>query len=164
VLDDSHHFVFLIDQVPIRFYRGQADEPTTRTLKRQEAESAQLSLLLGQEAAAGLAFRFALETAANGAIERVVFLALRGEDRTECFWPVPLDVVSTASPAGQAHQLRLLPDDGYVGPVSPGGLPRHARLRAARTAHAATARPQGRVSALAQPSSFITAGRVPPPS
>ncbi len=75
MLDDSHHFFLQIDQVPIRFYRCQADEPTTLTLKRQEAESALLSLLLGQEAAEGLAFRFALETAPNGAIERVVFLA-----------------------------------------------------------------------------------------
>ena len=157
VLDDSHHFVFQIDQVPIRFYRGQADEPTTRTLKRQEAESAQLSLLLGQEAADGLAFRFALETAPSGAIERVVFLALRGEDRTECFWPVPLEVASAAPPAGQAHQLRLLADDGYAGPAAPGGLAKHARLRAARTAY--TAKPQGRAAALALPSSTVTARR-----
>ena len=135
VLDDSHHFVFQIDQVPIRFYRGPADEPTTRTLKRQEAESAQLSLLLGAEAAEGLAFRFALETSPNGAIERVVFLALRGEDRTECFWPVPLDVPSLAPTAGHAHQLRLLADDGYIGPTAPGALPKHARLHAARSAH-----------------------------
>ena len=31
VMDDSHHFVFLIDQVPVRFYRGFAEEPTVRT-------------------------------------------------------------------------------------------------------------------------------------
>ena len=39
VMDDSHHFVFLIDQVPVRFYRGMADDPTARTLRRQEAEA-----------------------------------------------------------------------------------------------------------------------------
>ncbi len=39
VMDDSHHFVFLIDQVPVRFYRGAADDPTVRTLRLQEAES-----------------------------------------------------------------------------------------------------------------------------
>src|ERR1700710_1516849 len=38
VMDDSHHFVFLIDQVPVRFYRGMAEEPTVRTLRRHEAE------------------------------------------------------------------------------------------------------------------------------
>jgi len=47
VLDDSHHFVFLIDQVPVRFYRGFAEEPTARTLRRQEAEAQQLGLAAG---------------------------------------------------------------------------------------------------------------------
>ena len=36
VMDDTHHFVFLIDQVPMRFYRGLAHDPTVRTLRRQE--------------------------------------------------------------------------------------------------------------------------------
>ncbi len=27
VMDDSHHFVFMIEKVPIRFYRGFAEEP-----------------------------------------------------------------------------------------------------------------------------------------
>src|SRR3982750_1941515 len=48
VLDDSAHFVFLIGGngagVPVRFYRGLADEPTGRTLRRQEVEAEQLSL------------------------------------------------------------------------------------------------------------------------
>ena len=42
VLDDSAHFVFVIggngNGVPVRFYRGAAEEPTERTLKRQEVE------------------------------------------------------------------------------------------------------------------------------
>jgi hypothetical protein len=119
VLDDSAHFVFVIGGngggVPVRFYRGAADEPTERTLRRQEVEVQQLSLALGEEAAEGLAFRLAVETGEGGRVERVVFLALRGEDQVECFWPVPLEL-PPAEVAGTAVQLRLIADDGYPGP------------------------------------------------
>ena len=91
VLDGTQHFVFLVDGVPVRFFRGDAEDPTPRTLRRQEAEATQLSLALGT-AAQGLVFRLAVETDEAGAVSRVVFLALRGEEgRAECFWPVPLE-------------------------------------------------------------------------
>src|SRR3954466_14330794 len=119
VLDDSAHFVFVIGSngngVPVRFYRGAADEPTERTLRRQEMEVQQLSLALGEAAAEGLAFRLAVETGEAGRVERVVFLALRGEDRVECFWPVPLELPAAAG--GVAEQLRRIADDGYAGPA-----------------------------------------------
>src|SRR4051812_16951305 len=66
VLDDSHHFVFLIEDVPVRFYRGPADDPTVRTLRRQEVEARQLGLALGDDVADGLVFRLAVETTATG--------------------------------------------------------------------------------------------------
>ncbi|WP_426955586.1 hypothetical protein [Muricoccus radiodurans] len=119
VLDDSAHFVFVIGSnghgVPVRFYRGAADDPTDRTLRLQEIEAEQLNLALG-EAADGLMFRFAVETGEAGRVERVVFLALRGEDRVECFWPVPLEMPLLS--AGPSEQLRLIADDGYAGPVA----------------------------------------------
>ena len=118
VLDSSAHFVFVIggngNGVPVRFYRGAAEEPTERTLKRQEVEVQQLSLALGETAAEGLAFRLAVETDGAGRVDRVVFLALRGEDRVECFWPVPLEVPAEAA-AGAAVQLRLIADGGEAG-------------------------------------------------
>jgi hypothetical protein len=92
VLDDTQHFVFLIEGVPIRFYRGAAEEPNARTLIQQEIEAQQISLAFGREVDTdGLLFRLAIETGDDGEVSRVVFLALRG-DQTECFWPVPLDV------------------------------------------------------------------------
>jgi hypothetical protein len=119
VMDDSHHFVFLIDQVPVRFFRGLAEDPTTRTLRRQEAEAQQLSLALGGDAADGLVFRLAVETNATGGVERIVFLALRGEEGSaECTWPIPLELPAAQGEA--AIQLRLIADDGYEGP-SPAG-------------------------------------------
>jgi hypothetical protein len=44
-----------------------------------------------------------------------VFLALRGEDQVDCFWPVPLELPVEAT-TGPAVQLRLIADDGYAGP------------------------------------------------
>lgn len=114
VLDESNAFVFLIEDVPVRFYRGLADEPTGRALRRHAQEAEQLSLALG-EAAEGLVFRLAVETGEGGRVERVVFLALRGDEgEAACTWPVPLDVPASAQEP--TAQLRLLPDDGYPGP------------------------------------------------
>jgi hypothetical protein len=39
VLDATHHLVFLIDGVPVRFFRGDAEEPPKRTLRQQESEA-----------------------------------------------------------------------------------------------------------------------------
>jgi hypothetical protein len=117
VLDESNAFVFLIEDVPVRFYRGPADEPTPRALRRHAQEAEQLSLALG-DAAEGLVFRLAVETGEGGRVERVVFLALRGEEgEAVCVWPVPLEL--PAAEHGPLVQLRLLPDDGYPGPVRP---------------------------------------------
>ena len=91
VLDETHHFVFLIEGVPVRFFRGDAEDPTKRTLRQQESEAEQLALALGGAEAEGLMFRLAVETGDGGEVRRVVFLALRGEEgRAECFWPIPL--------------------------------------------------------------------------
>ena len=115
VMDDSHHFIFLIEQVPVRFYRGLAEDPTVRTLRRHEAEAQQLGLALGDTLAGGLIFRLAVEANATGGVERVVFLALRGEEgQAECAWPIPL--VLPAVQGSGSVQLRLIADDGYEGP------------------------------------------------
>lgn len=149
VLDESHHFVFLIEDVPVRFFRGAADEPTARTLRRQAVEAQQLSLALGQERAEGLVFRLALEATASGSVERVVFLALRGEEGlVECFWPVPTETASHPGPgrdvpgdhaaAGGAGQLFLLAE-GDPAPVLIG--PGARLLGRPRRSAASTRRP-----------------------
>lgn len=38
LLDQSNHFVFLIQGVPVRFFGGSANELTARTLRRQHNE------------------------------------------------------------------------------------------------------------------------------
>ena len=110
--------------MPVRFYRGAADEPTVRTLRRHEAEAQQLELALGAGIADGLVFRLAIETNSGGGVERVVFLVLRGEEGdADCAWPIPLDLPAQLDRPGV--QLRLIADDGYEGP-SP------ARVRAGK--------------------------------
>jgi hypothetical protein len=117
VLDSSNHFIFLIDGVPVRFYRGFADEPTDRTLKQQESEARQLSLAFGgSDDTDGLAFRLAVETDERGQANRVVFLGLRGAaGRIECTWEVPVQADRAASKVESAMQLTLLQAD----PVRP---------------------------------------------
>ena len=130
VLDESNSFVFLIQDVPVRFFRGSADEPTARALRRQQNEADQLTLALGRDEAHGLAFRLALEADAAGRVERVVFLALRGEEgRVECFWPVPLDEEAVPDARPDASQLFLLTEDG-VPPAEPEQKRRASRRRA----------------------------------
>ncbi len=52
-------------------------------------------------------FRLALETDDAGAVQRVVFLALRGEEgRVECFWPVPLEIEAATRMQGQLATTR----------------------------------------------------------
>lgn len=117
VLDASHHFVFMIEDVPVRFFRGAADEPTARTLRRQVIEAEQLSLALGRERAEGVVFRMALEAEAASDVQRVVFLALRGEE-VECLWPVPLSEPHDPA-AAVPRQLRLLGEDAEERVVRP---------------------------------------------
>lgn len=111
VLDATHHFVFLIDGVPVRFFRGDAEEPSKRTLRQQESEAQQLALALGDAGGSeGLMFRLAVETGEGGEVSRVVFLALRGEEgAVECFWPVPLDNADLSSGARRNAGAGLAP-------------------------------------------------------
>ena len=109
LLDDSHHFVFMIGGVPVRFFRGSADEPAGRTLRRQVLEAQQMSLALGEEQADGLVFRLAIEARADSQVDRIVFLALRGEAGTvECLWPIPLAPLPDARSGWDPRQLGLL--------------------------------------------------------
>jgi len=84
-------------------------------LRRHEAEAQQLGLALGDALADGLIFRLAVEANATGGVERVVFLALRGEEgHAECAWPIPLELPAVQGTG--SVQLRLIEDDGYEGP------------------------------------------------
>ena len=91
VQDDSKHFVFRIGAIPVRFYRGAADEPTARTLQQSFPELRQLSLGFPEESVErNFAYRFAIETDTDGMILSISFVALLG-DSPVLRWDIPLD-------------------------------------------------------------------------
>ncbi len=93
VLDPTMQFVFSIGDVPARFYRGEPEEPNTRTLKQTFSELQQLSLF-GTDELVKLTpeplYRFAVETDLDGSTAAISFVVLGGET-TVLTWSIPLD-------------------------------------------------------------------------
>ncbi len=90
IVDPSNQFIFRIGSVPVRFYRGMADEPTARTLRQAHPELRQLSLMLNEGLGrADLAYRFAIDTHLDGSVAGIKFVGLSGK-LVECLWEVPL--------------------------------------------------------------------------
>ncbi len=93
ILDRSMQFVFAIDGVPIRFYRGEANEPHKRTLQQTFVELKQYSLFSSEELVKlsnNPLYRFAVETDFEGSITAIIFVMLDGEDPVVT-WEIPLD-------------------------------------------------------------------------
>lgn len=93
VLDSSMQFVFSVGGVPVRFYRGEPDEPSSRTLKQTFPELQQLSLFAPEELSKlgnGRVYRFAVETDFDGSLNAVTFVVLDGQTPVMA-WPIPLD-------------------------------------------------------------------------
>jgi hypothetical protein len=91
VTDRSLQLIFKIGEVPVRIYKGYAEEPTDRTLRQSFGELRQLNLLFGQhDEGRDLAYRFAVETDVDGSVLAVSFVGLRGETAV-LNWDVPLD-------------------------------------------------------------------------
>lgn len=88
IIDPTKQFIFQIGDVPVRFYKGDADQPSDRTLRQTFSELNQLAFTFGDEEGAGLAYRFAVETDFDGAITSIKFVGLRGESRV-FVWEVP---------------------------------------------------------------------------
>lgn len=91
VIDRTLQLIFKIGEVPVRIYRGEADEPTDRTLRQSFSELRQLGLLFNEhDEGRDLAYRFAVETDIDGSAIAVKFVGLRGETAV-LNWDVPLD-------------------------------------------------------------------------
>jgi hypothetical protein len=90
IVDASKHLIFTIGAVPVRFYRGLAEEPTGRTLRQTFPELQQLALVFPGDERQDLAFRFAVETDADGTVAVMKFVGLLGEAAL-LNWTVPLD-------------------------------------------------------------------------
>lgn len=91
VIDRTLQLIFKIGEVPVRIYKGDADEPTDRTLRQSFGELRQLGLLFDEhDEGRDLAYRFAVETDVDGSVLAVRFVGLRGETAV-LNWDVPLD-------------------------------------------------------------------------
>lgn len=95
-IDRSLQLVFKIGEVPVRIFKGDADEPTDRTLRQSLVELRQLELLFDEhDEGRDLAYRFAIETDIEGNVLAVKFAGLRGESAV-LVWDVPLDGAASA--------------------------------------------------------------------
>lgn len=109
VIDRTLQLVFTIGEVPIRIYRGEADEPTDRTRRQSNHELRQLGFSFDErDEGRELAYRFAVETDVDGSVIAIKFVGLRGE--TAVFnWDVPLDLGKglggVGKPASDAVEL-----------------------------------------------------------
>ncbi len=119
VLDPSMQFVFSIGNIPVRFYRGEPDEPNDRTLKQTFSELRQLSLFSGEELIkiSTPVYRFAVETDFDGSLTAITFVVLAGEQPV-LTWPVPLD-----EPVTKVSPLWIEGSDGVDLPPAVVGIP-----------------------------------------
>ena len=89
VPDGSRRLQFRMGDVPMRFYRGLASDPSPRMLADAPIELEQYALPLGQAALLdGRKFRIAVETDEDGTILQISFVAIRGAS-VETIWPIP---------------------------------------------------------------------------
>lgn len=103
VIDPSLHFVFSIGGVPIRFYRGEADNPNPRQLNRRypEIEAQQYAFEFHHEDVQWL-WRMAIETDFDGEVLRIVMVQVSESGDIKNMWPVPLtDGVPIIAPMHQ---------------------------------------------------------------
>lgn len=120
ILDSSMRFVFSVGGIPVRFYRGEPDDPNSRTLEQTFPELRQLSLFGPEELSKlgnGRVYRFAVETDVDGSLTAISFVALDGETPV-LVWPIPLDgSVTKIAPLWAAG------DEGVELPPPAVGLP-----------------------------------------
>ncbi len=101
VIDRSLQLIFTIGEVPVRIYRGEAEEPTDRTRRQSLNELRQLAFSFDErDEGRDLAYRFAVETDIDGSVLAVKFVGLQGETAV-LNWDVPLDLSAGSGGVGK---------------------------------------------------------------
>lgn len=101
VLDRTLQLIFTVGEVPIRIYRGEAEEPTDRTRRQSLTELKQLGFSFDErDEGRDLLFRFAIETDFDGSVLAVKFVGLRGETAV-LNWDVPLTLNAETGAVGR---------------------------------------------------------------
>jgi len=120
VIEPGLHFVFGIGTVPVRFYRGEAESPPTRSLKRNYPEIAaqrQMAFTLPGFAAPTRAeddkeyvWRIAIETDVDGCVSRIVLVEVADDLSTRTIYEIPETSIGyVASTEPQRREGKTLP-------------------------------------------------------
>lgn len=75
IVDGGMGFIFAVGKVPVRFYKGEPDEPTQRTLARRHPELQQQSMAFAKNPG-DVIWRFAVESAVDGKVIAISFVGL----------------------------------------------------------------------------------------
>lgn len=100
ILEPGLHFVFTIGKVPVRFYRGEAENPNPRYLSRRfpEITAQQFAFDFAQEENDWF-WRLAIETEVTGEVLRIVLVQVSASGQTQNPWEVPfVEKVAVISP------------------------------------------------------------------
>ena len=113
VIDRTLQLIFTIGEVPVRIYRGEANEPTDRTRRQSFNELRQLGFSFDErDEGRDLAYRYAVETDLDGSVLAIKFVGLRRETAI-LNWDVPIDVTSgdgtVGRPATESVELEAPP-------------------------------------------------------
>lgn len=92
IIDASRHLEFSVGDVPLRFYRGDPEEPSDRYLAQSYPELAQMSLAFPDEPIDGVVYRLAVETDFEGYAIGITFVGISGAD-VVMSWPIPFEKV-----------------------------------------------------------------------
>lgn len=95
VTDASRHFMFRVGLIPLRFYRGDPEDPTHRTKGQSFPELQQLSLVFPGEDMRALVCRLAVETDLEGRAAGIYCVGTRGED-VVFNWRIPFEKFGAA--------------------------------------------------------------------
>ena len=107
IMDPSRHFMFRIGEIPLRFYRGDPEDPNHRTKGQSFPELSQLSLVFPDYDMRDLVCRFAVETDFDGRALGIYSVGTRGED-VGFNWRIPFEVaaaVAVVQPVAEGVEL-----------------------------------------------------------
>lgn len=90
IIDPGKRFQFKIGRVPMRFWRGDPLEPTSRVSCPTPVEQLLLDLDEGDVPLGGVLFRINVVTDEEGALLQASFVALRA-GQVETLWRIPLE-------------------------------------------------------------------------
>ena len=91
LIDRTLQLIFTIGEVPIRIYRGEAEESTDRTMRQSLSELRQLGFSFDErDEGRDLLFRLAVETDIDGSVLAMKFVGLRGETAI-LNWDIPIE-------------------------------------------------------------------------